>query len=590
MSNLEVTKLFRNIAAAYAIKNETKYRFQIIAYSRAADAIESLTTEVKDLYYQDKLQTVPGIGPSMRSHIEELVKTGEVKHFNTILRGIPKAMFPLLDIPSFGPKKAYKLVTHFGFTKPETVVSELEKVGKEGKIAKLDGFGEKSQEEILKAIDAFKLGRTKNVRMPLPFANELAEGMLTYLKQSKAVINAYPLGSLRRRQSTIGDVDIAVATHDPNTAIDHFVAYPFKERVIEQGPTSAGIEVAGGRHIDLMTQPSERFGALLQHFTGSKNHNIHLREYALKKGLSLSERGIKKTHNGESVIKEFATEEAFYEALGLQWIPPEMREDTGEIELGIAHKIPALVELKDIRGDFHLHSSFPIEPSHDMGKDTMEDMVKKAISLGYAYLGFSEHNPSFSKHTPEQTYKILLQRSKEIERLNKMYNKSIHIFSLLETDIFIDGKLAIDDKSLDLLDGTLVSIHSSFGMDKKAMTERVLKGLSHPKAKILSHPTGRLINQRIGYDLDWEQVFAFCLQHNKALEINSWPSRLDLPDVLVREAIEKGVKLIINTDSHAGDQMDLMQYGVSVARRGWAKKSDILNTLDYNEMKTWIHS
>lgn len=242
---------------------------------------------------------------------------------------------------------------------------------------------------------------------------------------------------------------------------------------------------------------------------------------------------------------------------------------------------------KDIKGDFHIHSAFPIEPSHDLGQNSMEDMLKKAKELGYEYLAFSEHNPSTSKHTNEQIYSLILKRNIEIDRLQKSI-KGIRIFKMLEVDILPNGNLAIDDKSLDLLDGAIVSIHSVFKMGKQEMTSRVLKGLSHPKAKILAHPTGRLINERYGYDLDFEEVFKFAKENNKALEINSWPQRLDLPDTLVKQAVGLGVKLVIDSDSHATYQMDNEKYGVFVARRGWATKNDILNSMSYNDVANWF--
>ncbi len=419
--------------------------------------------------------------------------------------------------------------------------------------------------------------------MVLPYAHRLAENIIEHLLESKDVIKAYTLGSLRRMVATVGDIDIAVASSNPEAVIKHFLSYPSKDRVIEQGTTTASLLVSGGRQVDLMIQPQESFGSLLQHFTGSKNHNVHLREYALKKGLSLSEYGIKKLGK----IAKYDSEEKFYQALGMAWIPPELREDTGEIEAAIQHKLPKLIEVKDIKGDFHLHSNFPIEPSHDLGTNSMEELIKKAIILGYSYIGFSEHNPSQSNHTEKQMYSILMKRRKHIDRLQKN-NKSIRIFQLLETDILPSGNLAINRSCLDLLDGTIVSIHSVFSMEKDKMTKRVLKGLSHPKAKILAHPTGRLLNQRQGYDLNWNEIFSFCKKYNKALEINASPLRLDLPDSLAREAVRQGIKMIINTDSHAASQMDLMKYGVAVARRGWVRKDDILNTLEYNKLVGWF--
>jgi DNA polymerase (family 10) len=591
MTNQEIVRLLRNIAAAYSIKDEKKYRFQLLAYQKAADAIESMTSEVKDLYKEDKLDTIPGVGSSIKSRLEELFKTGKVEHFETILQDMPKAMFPLLDIPSFGPKKAYKLVDHFKLENPDTVIEDLKKIAQEGKIATLDSFGEKSQSDILRSLNEYGQGLKKNVRMNLPVANDIADKMVAYMKKCPDVKEIYPLGSLRRRRDTIGDIDLAVATDNPKEVIEHFVNYPHKERILEQGTATAGLLVSGNKHIDLMTQPPKSFGSLLQHFTGSKNHNVHLRELALKKGLSVSEYGIKKQmENGEWKVENFDSEEEVYQFLGMQWIPPEIREDSGEIELAIKHAVPKLVELKDIQGDFHLHSAYPIEPSHDMGVDTMETMIEKARSLGYAYIGFSEHNPSVSKHTKQQVIAILKKRYETIEQINLRQKKSVRVFSLLETDILPDGSLAIPEEALQYLDATLVSIHSVFSMDKETMTARVLKGLSHPKAKILTHPSGRLINQRSGYELDWKKLFTFAKENNKAIEINAFPNRLDLVDTLVREAVTMGVKLVIDTDSHAVEQMDLMQFGVSVARRGWATKHDILNTMPYNELEQWLKS
>ena len=430
MTNVEIANLLRHIAAAYTIKDEKKFRFQIIAYQNAADAIANSTSEVKDLIKEGKLESLPGIGPSIRQHLEELCKTGKVKHFDWVLKGIPKAIFPLLDVTTFGPKKAFKLVSAFDLKKPETVIEDIENLAKKGKISPLESFGEKSQEDIIQAIEEFKLGKGKTIRMVLPFALELAEKLVKYLHESKAVVKVSPLGSLRRMAPTVGDIDIAVATKDPKAVIDHFTSYPNKERIIEKGTMSASVIISSGKQVDLMVQPVESFGSLLQHFTGSKNHNVRLREFALSKGLSLSEYGIKKAGK----LIKYDSEEKFYNAVGLDWIPPEIREDKGEIELASKHKLPKLVELKDMKGDLHIHSNYPIEPSHDLGQNTMEEMVKRAIELGYEYIGFSEHNPSISKHTNEQIYELLSKRKEAIEKL-RIKHKNIKIISLMETDI-----------------------------------------------------------------------------------------------------------------------------------------------------------
>lgn len=588
MTNHDIAHLLRNVAAAYSIKDEKKYYFQIVAYQKAADAIEKTTTEAKDLYKEGKLTDLPGVGQSIQDHLSELFKTGKVKHFESVLKDVPEAIFPLLDIPSFGPKKAYKLVTFFNLKNPKTVIKEIAKLSETGKIAELDGFGEKSQSDILQAIKEYRLGKTKSGRMVLPYANDLAEKMIAYLKKSRYVQEVFPLGSLRRKRDTIGDVDLAVASDHAKEVLDYFTSYPYIERIIERGEHSSSIIVSSGKQIDLMVQPPKAFGSLLQHFTGSKAHNIHLREHALTIGLSLSEYGIKRLRaKDKEQIEKYETEEKFYDALGLDWIPPEIREDTGEIELAAKHTLPKLIELRDIKGDFHLHSNFPIEPSHDLGVDTLQAMIDVAKKLGYIYMGFSEHNPSTGNHSAQQIYSLIEKRSKEIEKIQKN-NKSIRIFKLLETDIQPSGDLAIDDKALGLLDASIVSIHSVFSMNREQMTKRIIKGLTHPKAKILAHPTGRLINERAGYEVDWKELLPFCKANNKALEINSWPTRLDLPDEIVRMAVDSGVLLIINTDSHAASQMNLMQYGVSVARRGFATKTNIVNSWPVEKFTSWL--
>ena len=588
MSNQEVARLFRDIAAAYAIKNPKQFYFQMLAYQKASETVASTTVELKDLYKEGKLDALPGIGSTIKSRLEELFKKGHVAHFDSVLKGIPKAVFTLINIPSIGPKKAYKLAKRFSLNDPKTAVDQLIIKAKNGEIAKIPSFGENSEQDILQALLEYKKGKTKVVRMVLPYAGKIAEDVLTYLEKSPAVVKAVPLGSMRRMMPTVGDIDIAVATNKPQEVIDHFVAYPYKERAIEKGPSTASFLTSGGKQIDLMVQPVDGFGALLQHFTGSKNHNVHLREYALKKGLSLSERGIKDLKKNKK-LKKFDTEEKFYNALGMSWIPPEIRENQGEIELAIQHKLPKLVELSDIKGDLHIHSSFPIEQSHDIGQTSIDEMVKYAKKLNYEYIGFSEHNPSISKHTKDQVYSLIAKRNEHIEQI-KLNNKNIRILKLLEIDILASGKLAVDDKSLNLLDGAIVSIHSSFSTSKKEMTKRAIAGLSHPKAKILAHPTGRLLNERSGYELDFDQILDFCKKNNKALEINSWPQRLDLPDSLIKNAVEYGVKLVIDTDSHALDHMDLMKYGVAMARRGWATKSDIINTLGHTDFIKWLET
>lgn len=609
MTNQEITRLLRNVAAAYQLKGEN--RFRIIAYENAADAIERSTVEVKDLWKEGKLETLSGIGSSLSSHLSELFTTGNVKHFQQVFQGLPPSLFVLLDVPGLGIKKAFKLVTTLHLPNPDTIIEDLLEAAKKGKIATIESFGEKSQQDIIEALGQYKAGQVKENRMPLPYAAAIADEVVAYLFKKTFIRQALPLGSLRRQVATIGDIDIAVSTDKPKEAIEYFTQFPKRSKIIEVGPSGSTILLTSGRQVDLRVQTPAKFGAMLQYFTGNKHHNIKLREYALKQGLSLNEYGMKplkkiqsanwrtklksQKFNRKEKLYEFDTEEKLYQALGMPWIPPEIREDRGEIEAAFREAqgkqpgLPKLIELKDIRGDLHIHSNYDLEPSHDLGSSSLEDIILNAQRLGYEYIGISDHNPSYTNHSEKQIYSIMKRRKAAFEQI--MSSSKItrtHLFIMMEIDILPDGKLALPDDAFEFVDGAIVSIHSSFGMNKNDMTKRILSGLAHPKAKLLAHPTGRLLGKRDGYDVEWRELFQFCKQNNKAVEINSFPERLDLPDGLVKEAIDSGVKLIIDTDSHAVSGMELMRYGVSVARRGWAQKKDILNCLPYTDMKKWL--
>jgi DNA polymerase (family 10) len=570
-SNLQIAKLFRSVAAALSL-SEGDNKFRIIAYQRAADAIEHASSEVKDLWDDGKLSSLAGIGPAMSDHLDELFKTGKVRHFENVLKPFPPAIFELMEVPGIGPKTAYKLCTSLGISKAHNCLSLLEKAARKGHIRSLEGFGIESEADILRGIVEFK-GRTK--RLLLPTAQEVADDVIAWLSKSQYTVKAYPLGSLRRQVSTVGDIDIAVATNNPQATIDHFTQYPKKSRVLEAGDKSASLILPNEYQVDLMVQPPKSFGSLLQHFTGSKHHNVALRELALKKGLSLSEYGIK-TKSG---LKTFPDEKDFYKYLGLEWVPPELREARGEIDAAKNGTLPKLVTLEDIKGDLQIHSNINVEPSHDLGQSSPAEIANIAQKLKYQYIGLTEHNPSVSRHTPSQVLDIIKRKTEIIRQVSG----PIHVFNGLEIDIQPNGDLALPETALDLLDYACVSIHSSFRLNRKEMTNRVLAALSHPKVKFFAHPTGRLLGEREGVELDWDRIFDFCLTHGKWLEIDGWPNRLDLPDALVHEAVKMKVKLIIDTDSHAASQMVYMKYGVSVARRGWATAGDIVNTLPLNE-------
>jgi DNA polymerase (family 10) len=595
MNNKEIASLLKAIAAAYEVKGES--RFKVIAYERASTAVEHASSEVKDLWDDKQLQTVPGIGTSIASHLDELFKTGKVKHFEQVVRGLPSAMFEFLEIPGIGAKTAWKLCEKLKIKDSQGALLKLEQAAKKGKIKVFEGFGEESEKNILEGIEEL---RRWEGRILLPYAWRLAKELIEYMKREKSVLRIDPLGSLRRMASTVGDIDLAVATKDSPRVIDHFVKFPQAKEILAKGKNTARLILRNGYQVDLKTQKPSAYGAMLQHFTGSKHHNIHLREIALKKKMSLSEYGIKKKAGRGWKLMEFDTEKKFYQALGMDWIPPELREDTGEIEAallrpladqGKQHKLPKLLKLTDIKGDLHLHSDFSVEPSHDPGNDSMEEMIKKGKDLGYEYLAFSEHNPSLSQHTPKQIISILKRKKDKIDKINyssKKNPQNLKIFNSLEIDIRPNGELAIPQEGLKALDFAIVAVHGSFKMSRKKMSLRVLRALAHPKVKILAHPTGRMLGQREGYELEWEKIFQFCLKNQKVLEINAHPKRLDLPDVLVKEAVKIGVKIVIGSDAHSLEEMGLMKYGVSVARRGWTQKGDVLNTLKYDKIIKWL--
>ncbi|MGD8744291.1 MAG: helix-hairpin-helix domain-containing protein [Candidatus Woesebacteria bacterium] len=588
MTNLEIVELLKAVASAYEIKDEEKNRFKIIAYNRAADAVEHLSSEAKDLWDEGKLEEIPGVGKSIANHLDEIFKKGKSTHFKKVMKGLPAATYDLISIPGIGPKTAEKLTKKFGKRiGKKTSIKDLERLAKKGEIAKLEGMGEDSQEAILKAIKDTK-GKTK--RLLLPYAQNTADEIIDWLQKSKDVKRSDTLGSLRRKASTVGDVDVAVASDNPSKVIKHFCSYPKKTRVLEKGKRDASIILPGGKQVDLKIQSPNSYGALLQHFTGSKHHNIALREYANKKGLSLSEYGIKKRKTKSKKTMKFSDEKSFYNYLKLKWIPPELREDNGEIEAAVNNNLPKLIKEKDVRADLQIHSDFDIETSHDVGESSMEAIIEKADSLGYEYIAFTEHNPSKSRHSKSQITDIIKRKKEKVDKLSEKLKKDNYsnikrVFNSLEIDILPSGKLPVPMEGLRFLDFALVSIHSSFKKTRKQMTDRVISALSHEKVKIFAHPTARKLNTREGVELDWETIFDYCVNNDKWLEINADPMRLDLPDFLVKDAVTNNVILTLGTDAHHKDMLDNMKYGVYVARRGWAQKENVVNTKSLDEFE-----
>lgn len=591
-SNPQIVKIFREMAAAHEIKGEG--RFQTIAYQNAADSVEHLGSEVFDLWQENRLDEIPSIGQSIAGYLDELFRTGKVKHFEEIKKGLPFGMFVILGLPGIGPKTAYKISQELKIK----TIEDLKKACENHLVSQIEGLGFKTEEEILKGI---KANNNKSNRLLLPEADRIAQGLISELwdklegdipkDKGKIIKRIDPLGSLRRMSPTIGDIDLAVASNQPQKVINAFVSLKSVGRILNQGDRKASVMLKNGQRADLMVEPLQKYGSLLQHFTGSKFHNIALRKLAKEKGMSLSEYGIKGEEFSEDTILEYSNEKDFYRALGLDYIEPELREDQGEIEAAKNHQLPALLTLGDIKGDFHLHSNFPIEPSHDLGTDSMEKMIERAKSLNYEYLAFSEHSPAISTHTPEEILELIKGRNKTIESLPGFSPRSLRLPRLLkgmEVDILADGQLSLPDKALKELDLVLVGVHSSHHQDKKTMTARLIKALQNPYINILTHPTNRLLLEREQSEVDWDQIFTICADRHIALEVNAHPKRLDLPDDLIRQAKKIGVKFVINTDAHAVLEMANMKYGVAMARRGWCEKSDILNTWPLEKVLKWF--
>lgn len=582
ITNAAIAKLLRRVEAVYEVKDKDFFRSR--AYENAANAVENLTISARDLWEQAKLDEIPGVGPSLADHLDELFRTGKVKHFEVEFRRVPVGMFGLLGIRGIGPKIAYKIAKKFKLDDEKTALKKVKQLIAAGKLADLPGFGEKLQQKIKTSIES---SFVKGERLLFSEAVPVSSAFIDYIKKIPSVANAEPLGSLRRHVATIGDIDLGIVTNKHQETMEAVLKYPQIQRLISSGEGLARVQLKTGHEVDIKLCSPGEWGSLLQHATGSKLHNIALRSYALERKLSLSEHGIKDLRTKK--IFRARDEKAFYAHLGLPYIPPELREGEEELDYAKKNKIPSLVELEDIRGDFHLHSDFDFESSHDLGRSKLSEYLDRARSLHYDYLGISDHNPKRDLKIADKK-KIIEARKKYLFTQYQEYENSVKIsipklFIGLEIDIRSDGELALEDELLADLDYAIVSVHNAFDLPKEENTNRLIKALSHPKAIILGHPTARKLNERPGIDVDWEKVINFCRTNSKVLEVNATPDRLDLPDDLVKMAVRGEVKVIIDTDSHEAANMDFMKYGVWTARRGWCRKSDVLNTYSLADLK-----
>lgn len=570
MNNRELANTFTLIADLLEIKGEIVYK--TLAYRKAADSLLSLGRDAKEYWKEGKLQDIPGVGKAIAEKIDELLRTGELEFLQKLEAEIPPGLADWLQVPGLGPKKIALIWKELGITK----LTDLEKAAREGKLRDLPGMGEKSEAQIIAGIES--LAR-RSGRIPLGRAWPLAQEIIGALKEVEGVVAAEPAGSLRRMRSTVGDLDILVAAKGSAPVMEAFTSLPNVMRVLGKGETKSSIEFNDGVRAQLWVLSPEKFGTALVYATGSKDHNVRLRELALDKGLSLSEHFLTKTDGSGEIT--CATEEEVYAALGLPWIPPELREDRGEVQAAQAGKLPDLIELEDIHADLQVHSTW------SDGKLSMLEMAKAEAKRGMKVVAFTDHSVSLGV-TGGLSMERHAEQQKEIEAAQKELGDTIRILHASEVEIKADGSLDYPDEFLASLDLVVASLHTGLRQPREKVTQRTINAIQNPHVDIIGHPTGRLIPEREPADLDMDAVLAAAAESGVALEINAHPARLDLDDVYARRAKELGIPISINTDAHSEGDLDLLFYGVATARRAWLTAEDVINTWPKEKLLKWL--
>ncbi len=570
-TNHDVAEHLRLIAALKEIKGEG--RFHWLAFRNAADVIENLPEDVNDMAAAGTLTDLPGVGQGIAEVIEQFLTTGDSHLAQKLRSQVPVTLVELTEVPGLGAKKVARLWQELGIT----TLAELKAAAEAHRIRGLKGFGAKTEENILKGVA--QLEQRRHARTPLGVARPLALSLVQALREAlppDALTAIEPAGSLRRWKETVGDLDILAIAPRPAQVMTAFQALPQVEETLLGGETKTRVRLRGGLECDLRVVEPRHWGTALQYFTGSKAHNIALRELAQKQGWSLSEYGLKATGEGDAPageVRHFETEEALYAFLGLDWIPPEMRENRGEIALAQARRLPQLLTTEDIQGELHGHSHW------SDGRASIEAMAQAAMDRGYRYWLLSDHSVGLGVTGGVDGEKLAEQR-RMVDDLNARWAREGVDFRLLvgvELEILADGSLALPDEVLAQLDVVVASIHSSLRQDRETITRRCLKAVENPHVDILGHPTSRLLGKRPPTDIDMERVLQACAETGTVVEINAHPWRLDLNDVLARRAVDLGCKIAISTDAHQPADMDYLEYGVAVARRAWLTPDDVIN-------------
>ena len=570
MNNRQLADTFTLIANLSEIKGEVIYK--TLAYRKAAESLAGLGREASEYWKEGKLEDIPGVGKAIAEKIDELLHTGKLEFLEKLKKEVPPSLAEWLQVPGLGPKK----ISLIWKTLKITTLPQLEKAARAGKLRDLPGMGAKSEEQIIAGIES--LAR-RSGRIPLGRAWPLAQQIIAALKQVEGVVDAQPAGSLRRMRSTVGDIDILVAAKDSKPVMEAFVKLPGVVRVLGKGETKSSIEFGDGVRAQVWVHPPERFGTALVYATGSKDHNVRLRELALDKGLSLSEHSFIKTKGKGEIL--CATEEEVYKTLGLPRIPPELREDRGEIQAAKANKLPKLTEAKDIQADLQVHSTW------SDGKLSMLDMARAAAKRGIQVIAFTDHSVSLGV-TGGLSMEDHKEQAAEIKKAQKQLGDDILILHATEVEIKADGKLDYPDDFLASLDLVLASLHTSLRQPREKVTQRTLNAIQNPQVDIIGHPTGRLIPDREGADLDMDAVLKAAAKSGVALEINAHPARLDLDDMYARRAKELGIPISINTDAHSEADLDMLFYGVATARRAWLTKEEVINCWSTRKLLDWL--
>jgi DNA polymerase (family 10) len=570
VNNRGVANVFQNIADLLEIKGEPIYR--VLAYRRASETVRSLGQSVEDVWKEGRLEEIPGVGKAISGKIDELLRTGRLEFYEKLTAEVPPSLIDLLRVGDVGPKKAARFWKELGITS----LDELEAAAKAGKLRELRGMGKRSEARILESLEALK--RRQTDRVLINHAWETAQGLLASLQELPVVVRVEAAGSLRRWRETVGDLDLIAASEKAGPLMDAFLEFPQVSRVIARGETKISVELYDGLRVQLWVHPPSRFGTALQYATGSQAHNVRLRELAKRFELSLSEHGFKREDDSEITCSE---EAEVYQILGLPWIPPELREDRGEVQAAMENRLPQLITQSDLVGELHVHTDW------SDGSCTLNEMVEAAQEFGFQYLAITDHSQSLGVAKGLDIDRLRQQRA-AINEIQRAMGDDIYILQGAEVEILADGRLDYPDDILAELDLVIASLHTSLRQPRETITARLLEAIRNPHVDMIGHPTGRLIGAREPADLDMESILEEAAEHQVALGINAFPERLDLNEVHARRAVERGCLLAVNTDAHHPEHFAFQKFGVGIARRAWVGPESVVNSWPYDRVHDWL--